>query len=152
MSKTVKVDNDLFFKAVKDTLNMGNQAKFCVVGDSMMPFLKNGDKVTVQRIKKGDIKLGAILLGHWQNGYVLHRVVKYKAGAIWLAGDNNISQLERLEMDQVIGRVIYAFRGDKNIMETTIVNRTLGMIWYYMRPFRLIGIKIKKLNNKFRNL
>lgn len=109
----------------------------------MRPFIYEGDKVTVKAIPLADLKNGMIALAHADQGYVLHRVVAIRPGIISLAGDGNLSQIELVDTNKVMGVVHQAFRGEVELTVCTDWSRTKGLMWYYARPFRRVFSKLK---------
>lgn len=148
MEQVVKINNHSFFDAVKESLAVGNQVKFRVVGNSMRPFLREGDQVVIQEANQHDYQRGAILLAHWKDGYVLHRLVRYRGDFVWLAGDNNLVQLEQIPVEQIIAVVVCAYRGEKRVLKQSFWVRIVGMLWFHARPLRIVGAKLIRLIRK----
>lgn len=145
MTEFVKLDNNTFFDAVKESLNKGNQVKIPVTGNSMRPFLRNGDIVTVTPFARCRLKKGAIALADWKEGYVLHRVVGMASGTVTLAGDNNLGQVEKVSDSELFAVVSACYRGGKLVSDQSHVDRILGVFWYYLRPMRRMLAKINRM-------
>jgi len=137
-----KVDNRSFFNTVQGLLALGNKVKFRVLGNSMLPFLREGDEVLVKGITERDVKIGNIVLAEWRKSYVLHRIVQHRNGYIWLAGDHNLVQLERVCQDQLIAVLVAVCRGHQQVPFQSFTYRLGGMLWYFFRPVRRIWTKI----------
>lgn len=142
MELVTKIENNLFFELVKDGLREGNPVKFQVTGGSMRPFLYEGDEVLVRSRVEVKLKMGEIVLGTWNKKYVLHRLVSRRYGGVCLAGDNNLGQVEWLQNQEVLAVVVDVYRNGKLISGNPLRHRYMGLIWYYLRPFRLIAYKI----------
>lgn len=143
--QTVKIDNQSFFGSVKAFVSTGNRVRIRVIGNSMSPFLYEGDEVLLEQVGAKIIKSGDIVLAQWGNGYVLHRVVRLVGETIWLAGDNNLAQLEKVTNKQLIAVLVAAFRGYQALDVHATKSRRLGIVWYYLRPFRRVWTKINSL-------
>lgn len=74
-----------------------------VRGDSMLPLLKDGDKVRITAEKY--YQLGDILLFVAYNRLNLHRLVAFDDNVFVLKGDNAIKS-ERVLYDVVVGRMV----------------------------------------------
>lgn len=135
------IANDLFFEQVKDWLKQGKNVKIPVVGNSMLPALKNGDTVLLEPI--GRVKLGDVVLATYNDGFILHRVVGRCLQGLQLVGDGNIGQLEKVKDSDVWGRVVRVYRTDIEIERTDWKWRTFGMCWYILRPLRAIVVRFK---------
>lgn len=145
MTETVKLENKTFFDAVKESLSRGSAVKIPVTGGSMRPFLRNGDVVAVSAFSGNKLKKGSIALGHWNGGYVLHRVIGTRKNYILLAGDNNIAQIEEVPRAEIIAIVTACYRDGEVFSEQTGLDRNLGLWWYYARPIRRIFIAVHRI-------
>lgn len=144
MAETVKLENNTFFDAVKESLSSGSGVKIPVTGGSMRPFLRNGDAVSVIAFSGNNLKKGSIALGHWKEGYVLHRVVGAKGGDFVLAGDNNIAQVEMVASTEIFAVVTAGYRDGKLFSSQSELDRVLGLAWYYARPLRRIFVAVNR--------
>jgi nickel-type superoxide dismutase maturation protease len=59
-----------------------------VRGDSMLPTLRNGDRLAVRRPKAGEPKLGQLVVVNESGKQMVKRVSKLLAAGIEVAGDN----------------------------------------------------------------
>ena len=144
MDEALTIPNKSFFKAVEDYLIEGKSIQIKVKGNSMLPFLFNGDNIELSKIEKGACKIGEVVLAKWKDGYVLHRVIFKGRKRFYLVGDNNLFQIERINPESVIARVISAHREGSSIDIQKIGPRIKGICWFLLRPFRWIMIKLKK--------
>lgn len=142
---TLKLDNESFFDAVKESLRAGNRVKIRVIGGSMSPFLKHGEEVVIEPMEDSHIKAGAVVLGEWKNGYVLHRIVGVGNGVVRLAGDNNLGQVEYVRFDQLLGLATGVARDSEVSAIGTPWRRRLALTWYYVRPLRRVWAGIFNL-------
>lgn len=106
-------------------------------GISMEPFIKNGEKVIVNK-KFSVVELGDII--HFkrddQEGTFLHRVVKVDGNVITTKGDNRFSFDKPISFSQILGVV------------TAIENRAREKIYLKEEPWKSIGKNIAKISYK----
>ncbi|NAW51344.1 hypothetical protein GNY06_08105 [Elizabethkingia argentiflava] len=138
------ISNELFFQYVLERLEAEKKVKILVAGTSMEPFLQNGDQVVLKRAVDEDIRKGVIVLARFNQGYILHRIVHLHKEKVTLAGDGNISQVEIVSREDILGVVIQAYRLNREIM----LNALLGMIWYKLRWIRSIANKVFRIKLK----
>lgn len=137
---TRKVENSILIPEMAELLREGKEVRFTPTGVSMRPFIEGGKDVVVLRklpeVRVGDIALAAI--PHPAGvSYVLHRVIGVQAGTVTLMGDGNIGHTEQCTIEDVLGTVVLienAHGRHKHL--------TRGRLWYHLRPFRRIILKI----------
>lgn len=80
-----------------------------VSSDSMNPIFNKGDIVIVK--KQEAYEIGDIITYYLdENCLITHRIVeKYENGFITKGDDNNVKDKEMVELEQIIGKVIYVF-------------------------------------------
>lgn len=103
--------NSLFNGLVADILGQGSYLRFRAHGNSMAPFIRNGDIVLVEPKKASELRIGDIVFYRRAGGrHVAHRLIHRNGndGSLVLTtrGDN----LRHLDVpvfpEQVLGRVI----------------------------------------------
>lgn len=144
----LRISNLEFFQVVEDYLTEIRSVKIRIKGSSMLPFLKNGDQVDLESINFQKFGIGEIVLARWKEGYVLHRIVLIGKQYIYLAGDNNLFQIEKVKPDSIIAKVGGANRDDASMPVTGIRSRILGMSWFLLRPARWLVYKMNKITKK----
>lgn len=147
--QVVKVENEAFFTVVKQRLDVGDQVWIPVVGNSMEPFLRERDEVLLQAAREADVAIGDVVLARWGQRYVLHRVVRKKADELWLAGDNNLVQIEKIAAADLIAVLLEARRVGQMLSVSRTFNKSLGILWYYLRLPRRVVVAIKRRSNTF---
>ncbi len=139
--KAVSISNDLFFQEVKELLGEGKKVSLYVQGDSMRPFLKNGDKVLLTSASFRLIKKGVVVLARSSMGVVLHRVIRIDGNSCLLAGDAHSKQVEKASITDIIGIVIGIYRYGAVEPLDAFYKRILVFLWGTLRPFRGIIFK-----------
>ena len=142
--QVVRIENESFFSVVKDRLDLGDRVCIPVVGKSMEPFLREKDEVLLQTARDAEIAIGDIVLAKWGQRYVLHRVVRKKADELWLAGDNNLMQIEKVGVADILAVLLEARRAGKILPVSRPFNKNLGLLWYYLRLPRRVVVAIKR--------
>ena len=116
----MKVDQEFFSATLSDSLSRGESVLLRVQGVSMLPWLREGDKVRIlpaagRRLRRGDIAL------FWRapNRPILHRVVRvFRAqGVCDCLGDSESGEPERVPVSTVIG-----------IVETSALRRAMYVV------------------------
>lgn len=143
-NQTVRIDNETYFKLVVQELEAGNEVRIPVIGRSMEPFLRERDEVLLHTAKIADITVGDIVLARWKQRYVLHRVVRKNADGLWLVGDNNLAQIEKIAATDLVAVLFEARRGGKLLPVSSTFNKNLGMLWYHLRFPRRVVVAVKR--------
>ena len=132
-----KVDNDILIPEMGILLKEGKEVRFTPTGVSMRPFIEGEHDTVVLRhlplVRVGDIVLATVN----ENKYVLHRVIAIDGDAITLQGDGNLSGTEQCQSKNVLGTVVQIIRPNGKAKRIT-----RGRLWYYLRPFRKLLLKI----------
>lgn len=134
--------NILLFKQIKKEIEQGKPVIISVKGESMRPFLKEDERVILRPFNGTELKRGVIVLAKRNNQVLLHRVVKIKNECIWLAGDANLVQHERVRFGDVLAIADSVFRNNVELKLNNRARNNLGMWWYWARPLRRIGRKL----------
>lgn len=143
--KVRTVANNIFFKEVKELLSLGDDVLITINGNSMRPFLSHLDKVLISPVKPGHLSLGKVILARYHKGYVLHRLVWKSTDKIWLAGDNNLIQIEEIYKEDILGYVKYAYIKGEKVDIHSFWRLLLAGLWFLLRPLRLVVFKFKRL-------
>ena len=111
-----------------------------VRGNSMRPFIQNGNNCVELHplppvLRKGDVVLARTSKGY----YVLHRVTVISPDLLTLEGDGNISLRETCRPSDVLARaewVIDAHKERHSLLDRRA--RIKWRIWYMLRPLRRV--------------
>ncbi|MFZ4263446.1 S24/S26 family peptidase [Sphingobacterium sp. HJSM2_6] len=133
-----RISNELFFEQIIPYLAKGQSVKISVAGNSMNPFLVHGDKITLMPIQDQDLKIGRIILAKSSGIYILHRIVKLSDNDIYLAGDGNLAQIEKIKKNEIMAIAYYVERNEKQIYLYSKGKLCLAKLWFFARPFRII--------------
>ena len=125
-----------------ELLSYGNSVSFRAPGDSMRPTIFDGERITIRPIEPPDIKRGDIILYRYTCSVIAHRVKRIEkrdscAPRFILRGDALGAPDEVVEVDQVLGKVVFVERGGRSI---DLYSRRVKII----RMLRLCASHIKR--------
>jgi hypothetical protein len=109
--------NDLFLATVKSALESGVAVRFEAAGTSMVPFIKDGDVITVSPIGSVAPSVGDVVAvgTAGSGGLVLHRIVRRDRTGYWIRGDNCLASDGLVCRSDLLGRVTAVARDDKAV-------------------------------------
>ncbi len=142
------IPNNVFFEQVIACLNEGKNIVMYVQGNSMFPFLCNGDKILLAPAKSEALEFGDIVLAKTQIGIILHRIVKIEENVIVLAGDGNVKQIEHTFPNEVLGKVMRIYRGQLEWDACSLKSSLIWRCWHIFRPFRRVLLMLFKRTTK----
>jgi len=126
----------------KDIFRKGKSIRFQAKGWSMRPFIRDGDFIVVSPIENSSIKTGDVVFCiTTENKVIVHRVIKkYKKDEdnriiMFIKGDATFSSPEKVEMQNVLGKVVEVERnGRKKRLDTKLYQLT-GLLFAEISPF-----------------
>lgn len=127
----VQVPNSQFFALAKQLLREGKKIEITVKGDSMRPFLFDGETVVVAPVGVDcPLRKCDIILAETSTGQVMmHRIREISPAGIRMQGDGNLYQSELVCPEDVMGRVLSVVRHGKNVSLYTPFGLFLARIW-----------------------
>lgn len=137
---------EVFAEICKSLLVAGKSVRFNALGDSMFPFIHNGDLVLVEPIKAECLKTGDVILYEGENGHcLLHRIIHKRnlAGSLefQIQADNILKPDGWVSSDGVFGRLTQFYQDGVWLKMGSIGSRAANL---------LILIKLKLNLNKYR--
>lgn len=138
------LDNAEFFLIAQEFLENGQQVKFILKGESMRPFLRQGDRIWLERSEPSGLRTGDILLVKWKGLFLLHRLIFKTKTHFYMAGDNNLFRLEKVGQENVVAKAVGFERPGYITPAIGIKDRIQGMLWFLLRPVRWIKYAIAK--------
>lgn len=139
--------NEEWLNLVKDVLSLKKPLYVRLYGESMYPTIKDSELVKIEPLT-GKVKIKEIILYKDDRGKpIVHRVVKMmradsrmkylaRSDSSWYGGDI-------IEEEQILGRVTFIRRGDKDIAVGQLKARYLYII--FRRSLRLVAGILEKL-------
>lgn len=130
-------------------LNLRKKHQFAseitVTGDSMEPFLKEADIVSIQPCNQ--YRPGDILIYLYKEELLIHRLLFVKNGKLYCKGDNAF-RLEDVLPSDIFGKVIAAKRGDNTVFfHPEDMERFLDLSAKVSAAFRKCGYNREKTKN-----
>ena len=126
----------------KDIFRKGKSARFQAQGWSMRPFIRDGDFIVVSPIKNSSIKTGDVVFYlTTENKVIVHRVIKkYKKDkdnriTMLIKGDATFSSPEKVEMQNVLGKVVAVERKGRKKRLDTKLYQIKGLLFAGVSPF-----------------
>lgn len=150
MTKKLVLRNSVMFPEVAKLISEGKSVTMKVKGNSMLPFIKNGD--IVKLVKFDVLELYDIVLAKIDDSqYVLHRIIDIKGSHLLLMGDGNLKGCERCCVEDVLALAAikvknkkeYDFRSDSHIKKAKIWNLLLPIRKYLLFFYKLTIKKSK---------
>jgi hypothetical protein len=140
------ITNELYFEEVQRLLNEGKEVCIRIKGNSMLPFIKDGDRVLLEAYCGAPLLSGANILAKHDGKFVFHRYVGNKNGNIVLAGDGNIALHEYVKSADIIAVATKHYPGDSDLAKdiNSTWPRLRGMIWYRLRIVRRVISALKR--------
>lgn len=115
------------------------------VGDSMMPFIKQGRDVLVISRVEGRLKRYDVPLYKRDSGqYVLHRILKVRENDYVICGDNRCSREYGITDRHIIGVLTGIIRDGREIPVTDRKYRIYVHLWCDFFPVRAFFIRIRQ--------
>ncbi len=115
------------------------------VGDSMMPFIRQGRDVLVISRAEGRLKLYDVPLYKRDSGqYVLHRILKVRENDYVICGDNRWNREYGITDRHIIGVLTGVIRNGKEIRVTDRKYRIYVHLWCDFFPVRAFIIRIRQ--------
>ncbi|MCJ7580784.1 MAG: S24/S26 family peptidase [Candidatus Aminicenantes bacterium] len=140
-----------------EQLGQGNSIRMIIKGQSMFPFLRKGDAVTVKPIALKETRIGDIIAcrrGHADSSLTVHRLLKKKKEFIVTKGDANRHGDPPIFAGQIWGKVIKIERDGKIKNLETNFHRLFAylivyILWSYAAAIEVISHPICFFKNRF---
>ncbi len=105
------IPNELFFRQIEEMLRAGEHVRIRMKGHSMRPLLRSEkDDVMLVPCTEQEIAVGEIVLFHYRERYILHRIIARQGDRYILAGDGNYRMRESCTREAIIGRAVQVIR------------------------------------------
>jgi hypothetical protein len=100
---------------VSEVARSAGEVRLKLTGTSMLPAMRPGDEVTVQRCLLADLQPGQIVLYRTNGSLVAHRVVRAFADHLLTRGDSVPRYDLPVEASAIVGRIAYVVRNHRCI-------------------------------------
>lgn len=112
------LSGEALIELLQAVLDKGLPFRFQAKGSSMIPFIGDGDVITVAPLSRSSPRNGDVIAfaDPWSGKLVVHRVIK-KQGNLFLTQGDNVPQADgSIPRASVLGRVIKVERKGKNVV------------------------------------
>lgn len=140
-----------FIDLSREILGRGNYLRFRAQGESMRPFIRDGDILEITPVNAKEIRLGDVIFYH-VNGRrtIAHRVIKKLTQSdkpvFVVKGDSNTGEGEKVYLEQILGKVRVIERKGRKIPFNYGLNRLAYVFYVRISPFL---IKIRRIGGMF---
>lgn len=143
--------NDLAINLLRN----GHHIRFRARGQSMRPFVHNGDVLEVQPLCESLIKRGDIVLYASDDHPVVHRVVatREKDCQVYIITQGDASSFPDSEtsLNQIYGRVIWVERNGRRMSTDSIVWIVVSRMWISLGRFRTGIFRLNRFVSRLMN-
>lgn len=146
-----------FFELSAQVLRNGSTLRFRARGQSMRPFLHDGDVLTIVPVPPARIRLGDVVFYPSESGHPnAHRVraVERRAGmppVLLIRGDARDDAPERVPHGAVAGRVTHRQRAGRTARVDVWTARWRALLWLAARPrLRALRARLSALRARLR--
>ncbi len=141
--------NSEIFKCVVEEIANGKNVQLRVKGNSMFPFIREGDCIILIPCNLSKLQIGDVVLFNYNKEVHLHRLIDKKENNLILQGDGNINAVEIVELQDIIAKLQQIIRKKgKKVNAETWRWYFFFYLWFYVRPFRAYILKLYRLCNK----
>jgi signal peptidase I len=126
----------------KDIFRKGKSIRFQAKGWSMRPFIRDGDFIAVGPVENSSIKKGDVVFYLTaENKALVHRVIKkYKKDkdngiTMFIKGDATFSPPEKIDMQNVLGKVVAVERNGRKKRLDTKLYQLKGLLFAVISPY-----------------
>ena len=142
--------NSEIFKCVVEESAEGKKVQLRVKGNSMLPFIREGDCIILIPCNPSSLKIGDVVLFNHNKVVHLHRLIDKKENNLVLQGDGNINTKEIVELQDVIAKLqqIIRKKKGKKVNSDTYIWYVCFYVWHFLRPFRPYLLKLYSMFKK----
>ena len=123
-------------------LNEGREVVLIPKGHSMRPFIR-GEGERVRLRPPGALRVGDIVLAHFDGRFLLHRIYALAGDEVTLMGDGNLQGTEQGPASDVIGVVAAIITKSGKAKKPTS-----GRLWRRLLPIRKYLLRMHRIWNK----
>ncbi|HUC55184.1 MAG TPA: signal peptidase I [Candidatus Cybelea sp.] len=117
---------------ITDALGQRGRVLLKAYGSSMQPWVRPGDIAIVRQVTTENVRRGDVILFRRHNQLFVHRIVDERVmlgvRQVSAKGDAHPESDGWLETDELLGRVVFIFRGSKRLPLETSSQIVLGRV------------------------
>jgi len=139
-TKILNLKREDFTFITQKVLGREKSLRFKAKGESMRPFIRDGDILEITPVNGEEMRLGDVIFYHvGERRMVAHRVIEkiiQNDKPIFLTkGDSNMGEGEKICLEQVLGRVKAIERNGRKIRINEGLNRLIYIFYLKISPF-----------------
>jgi len=148
----ILLNNSDLLNLSRNLLGKGTSIRFQAKGFSMRPFIQDGDFITVSPVENSSVRIGDVVFySTAENNTIVHRIIKkYKKNGrmtLVIKGDASFGSPEKVDMQNVLGKVVAIERNGRGEKLDTKLHRIIGLFFAGISPFSRwvypIGSRVK---------
>ncbi|NTW32563.1 MAG: signal peptidase I, partial [Bacteroidetes bacterium] len=141
------MQTDELYELTENLLNSKQQVKLIVGGNSMFPFLRNGDEIVINKCRINELNIGDIVVFKTHDKWIAHRLHKIKSEnnktILITKGDSCNSKDLPVTEENFAGKVILFFRkGKEKNINSNYYKKINRCIVSFSKPFTLFIIPL----------
>jgi len=154
--REIITDPAAFAELSAKVLTEGHALRFRAHGNSMFPFIRDGDTLTVGPAPDAAVRTGDVVFYRGAHDTLTaHRVLRrmwlHGEGVFATRGDAHAGPCEEVRASQVLGRVVCVERSHRVVRADRWAWRWAGLIWARLQPCgRLLARSAVALRDAFR--
>lgn len=142
-------DTTSFTEISREILGQGTALRFRAHGNSMRPFIRDGDVLTVHPVAVDSLKRADVILFRRETeGLTLHRIIRRIAreGSIAFVtrGDAALAFAEEIPAERVLGKLVAVQRGDRHLRPDRGWLRCAALVWILFRRLRWLARRLRQ--------
>lgn len=161
LEKETSIDMRVLINDMKEKINNNTSVVISGEGQSMLPFITQNDKLTLEKGNEKTVKTGYVYLYRRSNGsYAIHRIYKVKGDYVWMLGDAQLFIEKDVHKSALVAVVTQVQKPEKTIDCTDALLRfrcVMRMKWriakhigkykikYFIKRVKRIPSKIKRM-------
>ena len=145
--RELRLDDDTFLDLSAEILRQGGSFQFRAHGSSMVPFIRDGDLLTVAPVAPAGLEIGDVVLFRTRRDRLLaHRLVhKSERGSEWtleMQGDARLSSDRPVPGERVLGRVVRVQRDGRTYRPDRGSWLLAARLWIRLLPLRRVLARV----------
>ncbi|MGD8473222.1 MAG: GNAT family N-acetyltransferase [Anaerolineae bacterium] len=145
--RELRLDDDTFLDLSAEILRRGGSFQFRAHGSSMVPFIRDGDLLTVAPAEPARLEIGDVVLFRTHRDRLLaHRLVhKSERGGEWtleMQGDARLSADRPVPGERVLGRVVRVQRDGRTYLPDRALWLLAARLWIRLLPLRRVLARV----------
>ena len=136
-TESLPISGEVLVELIQTILASGADFRFTVRGSSMLPFIKDGDTVTIAPVKREKPTIGKVVayIEPANQRLVIHRLIGQRGPSCLIQGDNTRSNsFDVVDQAVILGCVTYLERNGQ------YVHLGLGLERYLIAWFSRLGL------------